>query len=68
MSKNNVEIFETIFETHDVANTRKKLSVRHREFNIIHREEEDTIFLSSSSTFAGKVEIYQRRVIKIINH
>lgn len=69
MRKNDTEIFDAIFETQNIAKTRKSvLNIRHREFNIIHRVEDDAIYLSSSSTFAGKVEIYQRRIIRIIKH
>lgn len=69
MQKNDTEIFETIFETQNVVKTsRSVLSIRHREFNIIQRDADDTICLSLSSTFSGKVEIYQRRIIKIVKH
>ena len=69
MRKNNTELFEAIFENQNIAETRKStISIRHREFNIIHRAEEDEIYLTSSSTFAGKVKIYQRKIIKIIRH
>lgn len=68
MRKNDTEIFETIFETQNVVKARSVLSIRHREFNIIQSEADDTICLSLSSTFSGKVEIYQRRIIKIVKH
>lgn len=69
MRKNDTEIFDAIFEPQNKAEPRRSvLNIRHREFNIIHRVEDDAIYLSSSSTFAGKVEIYQRRIIRIIKH
>lgn len=68
MQKNEVKIFEDIFDNQDAMNTRtKKMSIKHREFNII-KCEEDVIYLSSSSTFATRSEIYQRRIVKIIKH
>lgn len=68
MQKNNIAIFESLFESKDLEKARKKvLNIRHREFNIIDSEDE-IICLSSSSTFATKNGIYQRRIIKIIKH
>lgn len=68
MRKNDIEIFETLFDTRDTRNIRRStLNIKHHEFNIIDNEE-DVIHLSISTTLSEGSEFYQRRIIKFIRH
>ena len=68
MRKDEFEVFNEIFGLSKIEKKgHNKLNIKHRDFSLISNDEE-YIFLSSSSTFTKEVNIQKRRIIRIIRH